>query len=88
MKFKTCNVRCRIYSKFHKRRIQELSEVGLYNLTSLFITIGMTADLEDVVRSTQIASIFMIPVVCSGFLFEIFEIQLIKLMSANGTNQY
>ncbi|XP_052242891.1 protein MMS22-like isoform X2 [Dreissena polymorpha] len=41
-------VKGRIYSKFHVRRVQELLEVGLYNLTALFITLGMTADLEDV----------------------------------------
>ncbi|XP_053397350.1 protein MMS22-like isoform X2 [Mercenaria mercenaria] len=41
-------VKGRIYSKFHARRVQELMESGLYNLSTLFITLGMTADLEDV----------------------------------------
>ncbi|XP_060567451.1 protein MMS22-like isoform X4 [Ruditapes philippinarum] len=41
-------VKGRIYSKFHARRIQDLMEGGLYNLSTLFITLGMTADLEDV----------------------------------------
>ncbi|KAL4233050.1 Protein MMS22-like [Mactra antiquata] len=41
-------VKGRIYSKFHARRLQELMECGLYNLTVLFVSLGMTADLEDV----------------------------------------
>ncbi|ESO93233.1 hypothetical protein LOTGIDRAFT_232683 [Lottia gigantea] len=38
----------RFYSKFHQRRLQELSETGLENFTSLFITLSITVELEDV----------------------------------------
>ncbi|KAL5010539.1 hypothetical protein ScPMuIL_012844 [Solemya velum] len=38
----------RFYSKFHQRRMQELTETGLYNFTCLFLTLALTADLEDV----------------------------------------
>ncbi|XP_052807477.1 protein MMS22-like [Mya arenaria] len=38
----------RIYSKFHAKRVQDLLEGGLYNLTSLFLTLAITADLHDV----------------------------------------
>lgn len=38
----------RFYSKFHQRRIQHLAEGGLYNLTSLFLTLAMATDMEDV----------------------------------------
>ncbi|KAJ8312275.1 hypothetical protein KUTeg_009648 [Tegillarca granosa] len=39
----------RIYSKFHQRRMQELTETGLHNFTCLFICLAITADLEDVI---------------------------------------
>ncbi|KAK6170163.1 hypothetical protein SNE40_018627 [Patella caerulea] len=38
----------RFYSKFHQRRLQELSEVGLENFTTLFLTLAVTVELEDV----------------------------------------
>jgi len=49
---KAVHVCCaRIYSKFHAKRVQELLEGGLYNLTCLLLTLALTADLHDVVRS-------------------------------------
>ncbi|KAL3874351.1 hypothetical protein ACJMK2_037379 [Sinanodonta woodiana] len=41
-------VKGRFYSKFHQRRIQQLSETGLYNLTCLFLTLARTVDHLDV----------------------------------------
>ncbi|XP_033747266.1 protein MMS22-like isoform X2 [Pecten maximus] len=41
-------IKGRVYSKFHKRRIQELTENGFYNFTSLFLCLSLAADTEDV----------------------------------------
>ncbi|XP_069134348.1 protein MMS22-like [Argopecten irradians] len=41
-------IKGRVYSKFHKRRVQELSENGFYNFTSLFLCLSLAADTEDV----------------------------------------
>ena len=40
----------RFYSKFHKRRMEELNSTGLHQFISLFLTLSCVADLEDVVR--------------------------------------
>ncbi|EDO38736.1 predicted protein, partial [Nematostella vectensis] len=42
-------IKGRFYSKFHKRRMEELNETGLHNFISLFLTLSSVADLEDVV---------------------------------------
>lgn len=42
-------MRGRIYSKFHGRKMSELSPVGLHNATSLFLTLASTTDIVDVV---------------------------------------
>ncbi|PFX34580.1 Protein MMS22-like [Stylophora pistillata] len=36
------------YSKFHKRRMEELNITGLHHFISLFLTLSCVADLEDV----------------------------------------
>ncbi|EDV25227.1 uncharacterized protein TRIADDRAFT_56960 [Trichoplax adhaerens] len=41
-------IKGRIYSKFHKRRMGELNAVGLHNFLSLYITLACIADAEDV----------------------------------------
>ncbi|XP_069091634.1 protein MMS22-like [Pleurodeles waltl] len=41
-------IKGRIYSKFHQRRMQELSEVGLQNFFCLFLVLAAVADIEDV----------------------------------------
>ncbi|XP_048577943.1 protein MMS22-like isoform X1 [Nematostella vectensis] len=41
-------IKGRFYSKFHKRRMEELNETGLHNFISLFLTLSSVADLEDV----------------------------------------
>ncbi|XP_051880793.1 protein MMS22-like isoform X2 [Pristis pectinata] len=39
----------RIYSKFHQRKMQELTELGLQNFLSLFLVLAEVAGMEDVV---------------------------------------
>jgi len=39
----------RFYSKFHSRRMQELSETGLNNLTTLFLSLTYVVSLQDLV---------------------------------------
>ncbi|XP_066028279.1 protein MMS22-like isoform X2 [Pocillopora verrucosa] len=38
----------RFYSKFHKRRMEELNITGLHHFITLFLTLSCVADLEDV----------------------------------------
>lgn len=38
----------RIYSKFHQKRMEELTEVGLQNFFSLFLLLAAVAEVEDV----------------------------------------
>ncbi|NXF08486.1 MMS22 protein, partial [Smithornis capensis] len=42
-------VKGRIYSKFHRRRMQELTEVGLQNFFNLFLMLAIVAETEDIV---------------------------------------
>ncbi|XP_074166342.1 protein MMS22-like isoform X2 [Sminthopsis crassicaudata] len=42
-------IKGRIYSKFHQKRMEELTEVGLQNFFKLFLVLGTVAKLEDVV---------------------------------------
>ncbi|KAJ8290906.1 hypothetical protein GJAV_G00019050 [Gymnothorax javanicus] len=42
----------RIYSKFHQRRMKELSEGGLSNFLLLFLVLARAGDLEDVAART------------------------------------
>ncbi|XP_069743206.1 protein MMS22-like [Narcine bancroftii] len=39
----------RIYSKFHQRKMQELTELGLHNFFNLFLVLAEVAGIEDVV---------------------------------------
>lgn len=41
----------RIFSKFHVRRMQELTDTGLHNFFCLFLSLAITADTEDIVSS-------------------------------------
>ncbi|XP_014446218.1 protein MMS22-like, partial [Tupaia chinensis] len=41
-------VKGRIYSKFHQKRMEELTEVGLQNFFSLFLLLAAIAEVEDV----------------------------------------
>ncbi|XP_063984811.1 protein MMS22-like [Diachasmimorpha longicaudata] len=43
-------IRGRVYSKFSKNKVMEFSEVRLFNLISLLLTMGITADADNVVR--------------------------------------
>lgn len=46
--FKQVFVFYRIYSKFHQKRMEELTEVGLQNFFSLFLLLAAVAEIEDV----------------------------------------
>lgn len=41
-------IKGRFYSKFHKRRMEELNSTGFHQFISLFLTLSCVADLEDV----------------------------------------
>ncbi|KAM4866070.1 protein MMS22-like isoform 2-T2 [Thomomys bottae] len=41
-------VKGRIYSKFHRKRMEELTEVGLQNFFNLFLLLAVVAETEDV----------------------------------------
>uniref|UniRef100_A0A8C5NW92 Protein MMS22-like n=1 Tax=Jaculus jaculus TaxID=51337 RepID=A0A8C5NW92_JACJA len=41
-------VKGRIYSKFHQKRMEELTEVGLQNFFHLFLLLAVVAEVEDV----------------------------------------
>lgn len=43
----------RFYSKFHKRRMEELNNTGLCQFIGLFLTLSCVADFEDVVCLTN-----------------------------------
>ncbi|XP_039603536.1 protein MMS22-like [Polypterus senegalus] len=48
-------IKGRIYSKFHQRKMQELSETGLMHFLCLFLLLARTAEVEDVVsRATDL----------------------------------
>ncbi|XP_052541260.1 protein MMS22-like [Tympanuchus pallidicinctus] len=42
-------IKGRIYSKFHRKRMQELTEVGLQNFFNLFLLLAVVAETEDIV---------------------------------------
>uniref|UniRef100_A0A8C5UFV5 Protein MMS22-like n=1 Tax=Malurus cyaneus samueli TaxID=2593467 RepID=A0A8C5UFV5_9PASS len=42
-------IKGRIYSKFHRKRMQELTEVGLHNFFNLFLMLAIVAETEDIV---------------------------------------
>ncbi|NXP16257.1 MMS22 protein, partial [Scytalopus superciliaris] len=42
-------IKGRIYSKFHRKRMQELTEVGLQNFFNLFLMLAIVAETEDIV---------------------------------------
>ncbi|XP_064628145.1 protein MMS22-like isoform X2 [Lineus longissimus] len=41
-------LKVRVFSKFHVRRLNELTELGLLNFSSLFLTLAFIKDFEDV----------------------------------------
>uniref|UniRef100_A0A6I8NWR1 Protein MMS22-like n=1 Tax=Ornithorhynchus anatinus TaxID=9258 RepID=A0A6I8NWR1_ORNAN len=41
-------IKGRIYSKFHRKRMEELTEVGLQNFFNLFLVLAAVAEIEDV----------------------------------------
>ncbi|XP_046669510.1 protein MMS22-like isoform X2 [Homalodisca vitripennis] len=47
-------IRGRIYSKLSPSKMQGLTEVGLYHIASLFLTLAVTADLTEVCKKLQV----------------------------------
>ncbi|XP_070189222.1 protein MMS22-like [Littorina saxatilis] len=43
-------IKGRFFSKFHQRRMQELGETGLHNMTCLFLTVALCVDAEEIAR--------------------------------------
>lgn len=39
----------RIFSKFGESKLVALNEIGIHNVVSLFLTLAMTTDLQDLV---------------------------------------
>ncbi|XP_018414305.1 PREDICTED: protein MMS22-like [Nanorana parkeri] len=54
-------IKGRIYSKFHQKKMQELSEVGLQNFFTLFLLLATLAETEDVTSRVLDLLHFLIP---------------------------
>ncbi|XP_054852616.1 protein MMS22-like [Eublepharis macularius] len=55
-------IKGRIYSKFHQKRMRELTEVGLQNFFYLFIVLAIMAETEDVASRMMELLHFLSPV--------------------------
>lgn len=55
-------VQCRIYSKFHQKRMRELTEVGLKNFVHLFLVLANIAETADVASRMMELLQFLSPV--------------------------
>ncbi|XP_053143556.1 protein MMS22-like isoform X2 [Hemicordylus capensis] len=55
-------IKGRIYSKFHQKRMRELTEVGLQNLFHLFLILAAIAETEDVASRMMELLHFLSPV--------------------------
>ncbi|KAM4772027.1 protein MMS22-like [Rhinophrynus dorsalis] len=54
-------IKGRIYSKFHQKKMQELTEVGLQNFFSLFLLLAIVAETEDVASRVMDLLNFLVP---------------------------
>ncbi|XP_040284722.1 protein MMS22-like isoform X1 [Bufo bufo] len=54
-------IKGRIYSKFHQRKMQELTEVGLQNFFTLFLLLATLAETEDVTCRVLDLLKFLVP---------------------------
>ncbi|XP_075718303.1 protein MMS22-like [Rhinoderma darwinii] len=54
-------IKGRIYSKFHQRKMQELTEVGLQNFFTLFLLLASLAETEDVTNRVLDLLNFLVP---------------------------
>ncbi|NXJ75798.1 MMS22 protein, partial [Trogon melanurus] len=54
-------IKGRVYSKFHRRRMQELTEVGLQNFFNLFLMLAIVAETEDIVSRVSDLLDFLTP---------------------------
>ncbi|KAM9317285.1 protein MMS22-like [Gastrophryne carolinensis] len=59
-------IKGRIYSKFHQKRMQELSEVGLQNFFTLFLLLANIAETEDVTSRVLDLLGFLMPSMLSS----------------------
>ncbi|XP_072264772.1 protein MMS22-like isoform X2 [Pyxicephalus adspersus] len=59
-------IKGRIYSKFHQKKMQELSEVGLQNFFTLFLLLATLAETEDVTSRVLDLLHFLIPSMLSS----------------------
>lgn len=60
----------RLYSKFSASKVQEFSIIGLYNFFSLFLTIAITVDTENVVIIHYYGMLFTINII-SQYYFSV-----------------
>ncbi|KAI5944207.1 Protein MMS22-like [Manis javanica] len=61
-------VKGRIYSKFHRKRMEELTEVGLQNFFSLFLLLAAVAEVEDVASHVSGLLNFLTPSLATSSL--------------------
>ncbi|XP_053568043.1 protein MMS22-like [Bombina bombina] len=54
-------IKGRIYSKFHQKKMQELTEVGLQNFFTLFLLLATLAETEDVTSRVLDLLNFLVP---------------------------
>uniref|UniRef100_A0A8C5WK67 Protein MMS22-like n=1 Tax=Leptobrachium leishanense TaxID=445787 RepID=A0A8C5WK67_9ANUR len=54
-------IKGRIYSKFHQKKMQELTEVGLQNFFTLFLLLATVAETEDVASRVSDLLHFLVP---------------------------
>ncbi|XP_063773088.1 protein MMS22-like isoform X2 [Pseudophryne corroboree] len=54
-------IKGRIYSKFHQRKMQELTEIGLQNFFTLFLLLATIAETEDVTSRVLDLLHFLVP---------------------------
>ncbi|KAM4694938.1 protein MMS22-like isoform 2-T2 [Discoglossus pictus] len=54
-------IKGRIYSKFHQKKMQELTEVGLQNFFTLFLLLAYLAETEDVASRVSALLDFLVP---------------------------
>ncbi|KAM8954199.1 protein MMS22-like [Pelodytes ibericus] len=54
-------IKGRIYSKFHQKKMQDLTEVGLQNFFTLFLLLATVAETEDVASRVMDLLHFLVP---------------------------
>jgi hypothetical protein len=70
----------RFYSKFHKKRMEELSKQGILSFFNLFLTLACVGELEDVVRW------FIVDSIVFFLLYSLFFTKVLCLKRASNSN--